>query len=365
MVATQPKFDVIFKELAVTAIQRMQRGTVIMILNDDTNALIDKAVYTGLGDVNKADFTTANYDLLTLCFMGNPYKVVVIKASEAIADTLKKLEVYNNYILCYPDAEASDFTAIQNYIKGIRAKNNYSKAIFGGALSPDAEYIINFATDGIKANVNGEVKSFTTGDYTARIAGALSGLSSSRSLTFFELPEIVECTLSEDADADVEDGKLVIIHQDGSFKLGRGVNSLVTLTDGVTEAFQKIRVIDILDTIANDIVSTFRLHYVGKYTNNFTNKNRFIGAVNAYLNTLATEGLLEIENDNVVYLSADKIKAYLQGKGKDTSDMTYNEIIRANTGSYVFLDGVCSPTDAMEDLSIGMYLYQALEQIAA
>ena len=214
MVATQPKFDVIFKELAVTAIQRMQRGTVIMILNDDTNALIDKAVYTGLGDVNKADFTTANYDLLTLCFMGNPYKVVVIKADDEIADTLKKLEVYNNYTLCYPDAEASDFTAIQNYIKGIRAKNNYSKAIFGGALSPDAEYIINFATEGIKANVNGEVKSFTTGDYTARIAGALSGLSSSRSLTFFELPEIVECTLSDDADADVEDGKLVIIHQD-------------------------------------------------------------------------------------------------------------------------------------------------------
>ena len=364
MVATQPKFDVIFKELAVTAIQRMQRGTVIMILNDDTNALIDKAVYTGLGDVNKADFTTENYDLLTLCFMGNPYKVVVIKASEAIADTLKKLEVYNNYILCYPDAEASDFTAIQKYIKGIRAKNNYSKAIFGGALSPDAEYIINFATDGIKANVNGEVKSFTTGDYTARIAGALSGLSSSRSLTFFELPEIVECTLSDDADEDVEDGKLVVIHQDGSFKLGRGVNSLVTLTDGITEAFQKIRVMDILDTIANDIVSTFRLYYVGKYTNNFVNKNRLIAAINAYLETLAAEGLLESENDNKVYLSVEKIKAYLKGKGNDTSDMTTKEIERANTGSRVLLDGVCSPTDAMEDLNLGMYLFQALEQAA-
>lgn len=364
MVATQPTFDVVFKELAVTAIQRMQRGTVIMILNDDTNALIDKAVYTGLGDVNKVDFTTTNYDLLTLCFMGNPYKVVVIKASEAIADTLKKLEVYNNYILCYPDAEASDFTAIQNYIKGIRAKNNYSKAIFGGALSPDAEYIINFATEGIKANVNGEVKSFSTGDYTARIAGALSGLSSSRSLTFFELPEVVECTLSDDADADVEDGKLVIIHQDGSFKLGRGVNSLVTLTDGITEAFQKIRVIDILDTIANDIVSTFRLYYVGKYTNNFVNKNRVIAAINAYLETLAAEGLLESENNNKVYLSVEKIKAYLKEKGKDTSVMTTKEIERANTGSHVLLDGVCSPTDAMEDLNLGMYLFQALEQVA-
>ena len=90
MVATQPKFDVIFKELAVTAIQRMQRGTVIMILNDDTNALIDKAVYTGLGDVNKADFTTANYDLLTLCFMGNPYKVVVIKADDEVIKSIVK-----------------------------------------------------------------------------------------------------------------------------------------------------------------------------------------------------------------------------------------------------------------------------------
>lgn len=365
MVATQPTFEVVFKELAVTAIQRMQRGTVIMILNDDTNALIDKAVYTGLGDVNKADYTTANYDLLTLCFMGNPYKVVVIKADDEIADTLKKLEVYNNFILCYPDGEASDFTAIQNYIKGIRAKNNYSKAVLGGALSPDAEYIINFTTEDIKANVNGSVKSFSTGDYTARIAGALSGLAPSRSLTYFELPEIVECTLSENANADVEDGKLVVIHQDGSFKLGRAVNSLTTLTDGITEAFQKIRVVEIMDTIANDIISTFRLYYVGKYTNNFTNKNRFIGAINAYLNTLAAEGLLEIENDNVVYLSAEKIKAYLKSKGKDTSIMSYNEIIRANTGSYVFLDGVCSPTDAMEDLSIGMYLYQALEQIAA
>ena len=89
------------------------------------------------------------------------------------------------------------------------------------------------ATRGIKATVNGENKAFTTGDYTARIAGALSGLASSRSLTYYELPELTECTLSEDADEDVKAGKLVILHQDGSFKFGRAVNSLTTLTDGL------------------------------------------------------------------------------------------------------------------------------------
>ena len=233
------------------------------------------------------------------------------------------------------------------------------------------ESIINFATDEIKANVNGEVKTFTSGDYTTRIAGALSGLSASRSLTFFELPEIVECPLSQDPDADVEDGKLIVLHQDGSFKLGRAVNSLVTLTDGVTKAFQKIRVTDIMDTIANDIISTYRLYYVGKYTNNFRNKCRFISAVNAYLKILETEELLDNDpqnpdlNKNKVYISVEKVKLYLQGKGVDTTNMTTKELERANTGSKVLLDGVCSPTDAMEDLSLNMYLFQALEEIAA
>lgn len=365
MVNTQPKFNVSFKELAVLAIQRQQRGSVVMILKDDTTEN-DKIVYKGLGDVNKADYTAENYDRLTLAFLGNPSKVIVIKTGTEyeITDILAKLDYYNNYTLCYPEGEASEFTAIQNYLKGVRAKNNYSRAVLGGAMSPDAEYIINFTTDDIQANVNGEVKTFTSGDYTCRVAGALSGLAPSRSLTYYELPEIVEAPLSEDADADVAAGKLIVLHQDGSYKFGRAVNSLVTLTDGVTEAFQKIRVLDIMDMIANDIVTTFRTGYVGKYTNNFTNKNRLVAAINAYLLGLATEGLLEIENDNAVYISAEKTKLYLEGKGVDTSEMTYNEIIRANTGSKVFLDGVCSPTDAMEDLDLGMYLFQALQNAA-
>lgn len=360
MVSTQPKFKVDFKELAVLAIQRQQRGSVVMILNDDTSEE-DKITYGGLGDVDKKDYTTENYDRLTLAFLGNPSKVIVIKAEETLKDTLAKLDYFNNYTLCYPEGSAEDFTAIQNYIKGIRAKNNYSRAVLGSAMSPDADYIINFATDNIQANVNGEVKTFTSGDYTARVAGALSGLAPSRSLTYFELPEIVECPLSADADKDVKDGKLVILHQDGSFKFGRAVNSLVTLTDGVTEAFQKIRVVDIMDMIANDIVATFRTGYVGKYTNNFTNKNRLVGAINSYLYDLAVEGLLEIENDNAVQISYEKTKSYLNGKGVDTTNMTYMDIIKANTGSKVMLDGVCSPTDAMEDLDLGMYLFQALQ----
>lgn len=362
MVQTQPKFKVDFKELAILAIQRQQRGDVVMILDDSTNDELDSVVYTSFGDVDADDWTTANYKRIWLAFLGTPSKVIVVKKESSFSAIQAKLDYFANYTLVYPEAVTADITAIKTYIAAQRTANNYCRAVVANATAPDALYMINFASSGnITANITGEAEEFTAGDWTCRIAGALSGLPSSRSLTYYELPEIVSAPISTTPDTDAGAGKLVILHQDGSYKLGRAVNSLTTLTDGITEAFQKIRVVDIMDTIANDIVATFRLYYVGKYTNNFTNKNRFCGAINSYLKGLAAEGLLEAENDNEVAISYDKNKKYLEDKGVDTSTMTYFDIIRANTGSKVLLDGVCSPTDAMEDLDLGMYLFQALQ----
>lgn len=366
MVNTQPKFKVDFKELAVLAIQRQQRGAVVLILDDTTNADITAIEYKGFAEVDADDWTTANYKRINLAFLGNPSKVIVVKVDDSsgatFQDTLDRLALYSNYTLAMPEATSGNITAIKNYIKDQRTANNYSRAVVANATSPDAEYIINFASTGnITAKIGDEPEEFSPADWTCRLAGALSGLPASRSLTYYELPEIVSAPISTTPDADVSAGKLIILHQDGSYKFGRAVNSLVTLTDGKTEAFQKIRVLDIMDTIANDIVATFRLYYVGKYVNNFTNKNRFCGAINSYLKGLASEGLLEPENDNEVEISYSKNKKYLEDKGVDTSNMSYTDILRANTGSRVLLDGVCSPTDAMEDLDLGMYLYQALQ----
>ena len=365
MVNTQPKFNVEFKELAVLAIQRQKYGELVMILDDSTSE-IDKVTYRTLAEVNENDYTEENYKRIQLAFMGNPYKVSVVKLDTATGttfnDTLAKLATYTNYKLVFPEASASNITALKNFAKTCRDANNYISVIVANATSPDAQYVINFVSDDdIKVNITGEEEEITPADYTCRIGGALCGLAPSRSLTYYELPEIVEAPIVSNPDTAVSQGKLVILYQDGTYKVGRAVNSLVTLTDGITEAFQKIRIVDIMDMIANDIIATFRLYYVGKYTNNFTNKNRFVGAINAYLSQLASENLLEAENDNKVEISYDKNKAYLEAKGVDTSNMTYIEILKANTGSKVLLDGVCSPTDTMEDLDLGMYLFQALQ----
>jgi hypothetical protein len=44
--------------------------------------------------------------------------------------------------------------------------------------------------------------------------------------------------------------------------------------------------------------------------------------------------------------------------------MTYNDIMKYNTGSKVLLDGTVSPLDTMEDLDITNYLFQALQEVA-
>ena len=353
----QPSFTVTFKELALAAIKRQTRGHVIVVLDSET----DQQTYLGLNEISQNSFTPQNYLTLELCFKGNPKKVTILKKENDISSLTKKLDKYNNYTLVFPDATESDATAIKNYLKTKREKNNYSIAIFANMEGMDSSYIVNFLSEDIKISNNNETKTVTAAQYTARIAGALAGLSNSRSLTYFELNEIVDADVSIDADKAVEDGNLVIIYQDGSFKFGRAVNSLVTLTDGVTDAFQKIRVVNIMDMIAGDIVSTFRQSYVGKYVNNYANKKRFMGAINTYLKSLASEGLLDEANDNEVYLSYEKIKAYIEAKGVSTENMSYQDVIQYNTGSYVILDGVCSPTDCMEDLDLGFYLFQGLE----
>lgn len=353
----QPTFTVTFKELAVNAIKRQTRGHIVLVLNSDA----DKISYKMLCEADKNDFTAEDYFELQLCFMGNPKKVTVLSKEEDISELIAKLDKYDNYTLCWPDITDAEMLSIKNYIKAQREKNNYSIGIFANKNGLDSEYMINFVSGDIKLLYEGETKTVTASEYLPRIAGALAGLSQNRSLTYFELSEILDADVSNDADEIVSKGGLTIIYQDGSFKLGRAVNSLVTLTDGITEAFQKIRIVNIMDMIANDIISTFRKNYVGKYVNNYANKKRFIGAVNTYLKGLASDGLLDEANENSVSLSYDKIKAFIEEKGVSTENMSYEDILSYNTGSKVLLDGVCSPVDCMEDLNLGFYLFQALE----
>lgn len=361
MAQTQPTFVIEFMQKAVTAITRSAQGIVALVLEDET--MVDNVkIYNNFSEVKSSDVDPQNYLLLDLTFRGSPKKVIVVKKQEEISNTVEILKKHKYNYLAMPAADEAAMTALKSYVDEVRKKlNGFMKLIFYNATAPDNKAVINFAEfENAKISYNGEAKAITGAEYTCRIAGILAGLPDSRSATYFELPELVDMDIVADPDTSAGEGKLVVLFEDGKYKLGRAINSLTTLTDGVTAAFQKIRVVSTMDLIAEDIVTTFRNSYVGKYVNDYANKVRFCGAANSYLHGL--EPLLLDENMvNEIRVSYEKNKAYLEGQGISTADLSYQQILQYNTGSYVGLDGDASPTDTMEDLDLGINLYAAGE----
>ena len=353
----QPTFVIEFVQKAATAISRSAQGIVALVLSDET--LSDNIkIYNNFSEVKTSDVTDKNYKLLDLCFRGKPKKVIVVKKQEEINDTVTLLKKNKYNYLAMPDAQAQDHTALKSYIDEERSKlKGFMKAVFYNAEAPDDSAIINFAEfSNAKISYNGEAIAMTGGEYTCRIAGILAGLSDTRSATYYELSEVVDMDPVADPDSSAGSGKLVVLFEDNKYKLGRAINSLTTTDSTKGEAFQKIRTVSTMDLITEDIVTTFRNSYVGKYVNDYANKVRFCGAVNSYLRSL--QPLLLDENmTNEVKVSYEKNKEYLESHGTDTSELSYEQILQYNTGSYVGIDGTASPTDTMEDLDMLINLY--------
>ena len=187
--------------------------------------------------------------------------------------------------------------------------------------------------------------------YAARIAGLLAALPLTRSATYANLPEVVSCGSYEDPDAAVEAGQLIIVGGSEGYRLGRAVTSLTTLTPEKGEPFRKIKIMEGVDLIRTDIAATFEGSYIGKVLNDYDNKLLLVTAINAYLRSLEGD-VLDKTADNTCGVSLSGQRDYLESQGIDTTDMSDAEILRANTGSQVFLEAGLSFCDAMEDLSL-------------
>ena len=114
---------------------------------------------------------------------------------------------------------------------------------------------------------------------------------------------------------------------------------------------RKIKIVEGMDLYQDDIRNTFTDSYIGKYVNDYDNKQMFVAAIQAYQTALEGD-VLDSAYDNRVAVDMDAQKQYLREKGIDVSKMTDTEILRANTGSKVFIASNIKFVDAMEDLQM-------------
>lgn len=353
-----PEIIISFKKKASDAISRSTRGMATVLLQDDTTEQF-LTPCTRWKDVKKDEWTVESLKALKLLFKGGPRQVLLVRVLRTegnvdLEETLKQIMHFNIDYLCYPGYSAKDLGILREFITEAHEKGKKVKAVLPGAEA-DNMHIINFAHGSVTAKWIDEEEpvTYTGAEYCCRIAGILAGLPLTQSCTFYVLDEIVDADVPENPDEEIDAGKLIIVFDGEKYKIGRGVTSLQTVTPETPEEYKKIKIVEGMDVIRHDIFSTFEGSYVGKVVNSYDNKQIFVGAINDYLRAMQN-AILNAEAENTVQVSTEGNRQYLEEHGIDTEDMTEQELREADTGSYMFLEGMCTFLDAAEDLRLDM-----------
>lgn len=382
-----PSIDISFIEKGTSAVKRGERGIVMLWVKDALPALAlnpitavtESDIPSGLSDT-----TVEQVKLAMIGYANAPKKALVY--CMGIAEDADAAAVEDGYRKAMSAAETIrfDYLAvptvetdgkgedIASWVKEMReAKRKKVKAVLPN-VAADHEGIINFTTeksvrteavtgkDGVKTAVD---TIYTAEQYCARIAGLIAGTPMTIACTYAPLPELSDCTRLTDNDTPVDKGEFIIFYDGEKVKAVRGVNSLVTTADGKGESFKKIKIVDAMDMINDDIVRTAQDSYLGKYANTYSNKCLLLTAISSYFAQLKRDGIV---SGYSVGLDAEAVRIYLKGRGlqaalddgtvKDVDECSDEEIITADTGASVFLTGSVKILDAIEDIKMPIYI---------
>lgn len=348
-----PKISIVFKSLARTLIQRQQRGIVLLIVKGEERKTME---YKELLQVKTEDWSEKNHDYIRMAFEGGIKKLIVEQLPDVNGDMpslLRDIKDKKFNRIAMPEAEASDQQSIISFVK--EAVDNKGKTFHyvANGFEADHDHIENFTHERVVA----WGKEYTGQEYTARIAGILSGLPPTRSATYFVMKEIEEIDLYENPEDEINQGKLIVIFDGEKYKIARGVNSLTSISPEnphKSEDFCKIKIVEAMDTITDDITTTFADYYIGKVNNSYDNKMNFIATITSIYFRELEDDFLEARYNNHVDIDMEANKKYALTRGEDIDKLTEQDIREYQTGSHVFLSGRVKLLDSMEDLRINI-----------
>ena len=76
------------------------------------------------------------------------------------------------------------------------------------------------------------------------------------------LSDVISASIPDDPNERIDKGELILTFDSEQYKIGRGVNSLVTFTTEKGEEFSKIKIVEGIDLYQDDIRSTFEESYL-------------------------------------------------------------------------------------------------------
>lgn len=357
-----PNIDIVFKQKAVTAVLRSERGILAVLVQDDKQTEgVTRFTYKRGTDVSDKDYSTDNYKAIKRAFDVAVNKVHVFRYASTVElkDVFKEVEkVRINYICTNVKANQQE---LANYVRQYNNDNQGHKivGVVSNIETADSKYIINLKGTGGTLKDDTAV---TAEDYVIRIASTLANLPMNRSLTYYVFSDLKAW---DDSYIDSENpigvwitkGFLTLINDDDEVKCGRAVNSLVTFTSTDTEDMSHIIVVESMNLILEDIYTTFKDYYVGKYKNTLSNQRLFISSVNSYFRTLQGEEILDDAYDNHAEIDIEAQRNAWTSIGKtEAEDWADLKVQQMSFRTNVYLAGDVKITNCMEDLSFQIAL---------
>lgn len=338
-----PQIAISFKDKGTSAIKRSQKGVAALLFMRDDGDFIKE--YKSFSEIDRANHPENELSALERCFNEGVRKIIAVSVSDKTkAETALKSLSFNWLGIC---DEAFDGAFVSNFVENARKKGNYIKAVV------PYEYDFNNAAMVVPAaarvKIKGDENEHTQAVLVPYLVGMLCYLPLGESITYRKMTDIVEYVPENDEDSEVDKGRIVLIRDGEGFKIGRGVNNLTNGTDDM----KKIRITESMDTILSDIRASLEDSYIGRVKNDYDSKLLLCIAISGYFEGLG-ESVLDRSYDNRVGISLEGQRNYLVAHGIDVEDMSEMDIIKANTGSYVYLEGNVRFVDAMEDIVFGI-----------
>lgn len=360
---TSPSITIAFTEQGASAVTRGERGIVALVLK---GARQQTFKVMSISDIPTGVLSAENEQFVkdTLIGYSHAPKYVVVYVMPTAEDMTKAykdmMQYFENERFTYmaiPTAKTDNKVQdVVTWAKKQRSEHNLVKVVLP-EVAADSEGIINWSSTLYRT----KEQALTPEQGCARIAGLLAGTGLTVSGTYAPLQDFVDVNrlTKTEQDEAVGAGKLIALWDGEKVKLNRAVTSLTTTSADKGDSFKKIKLVETMDMMEDDIRKTIEDSYIGKFSNSYDNKCLLITAINAYFMGLVNDGLLDVGQCQIdiegqkQWLKAQGKKVVLEdGSEKDIDDCNDMEIKRANTGSQVFLKAVVSLVDAIEDVSL-------------
>lgn len=351
-----PSITIAFQTAGIEAIGRSEKGVVALLLKGTEDSAKTYTIYDATDIPETLSAENKAYISRALIGYTKPPRYVLVYVGASTEDDLTKgleyLETQKfDYMAGPPDISSEQAQAVATWIKNQRENNH---AIYKAVLpntAADHECIINMTTDACDMGDDDHAK-LSAAQMCSRIAGLIAGTPMKIACTYAPLPELADCNRLSRADGDkaIGEGKFILIHDGQKVKVGRGINSFVTTIAGKGTAFQKIKIVECMHMMEQDIRQTAEDSYIGKYPNSYDNKCLLMTAIDGYLERLYLDEL--IREGWTVEINMEKTRAYLKSVGVDVSGLSDDAVRRADTGDKVFIRIKSNILDAIEEIDI-------------